>query len=105
MYNRQLLISFRSDNHKLINYIWNREQLPKQWKDSLILPISNKNNNECGNYRGISLLSASYKTLSNILLSKLDPPVDEIIGDYQFGFRVTDQLLIRALAFARYWRK
>jgi hypothetical protein len=46
--------------------------------------------------RGISLLSTSYKILSNILLSKLSPYVDEIIGDHQCGFRrnrsTTDQI-------------
>jgi hypothetical protein len=33
------------------------------------------------------LLSASYKILSNILLSKLSPCVNEIIGDHRCGFR------------------
>jgi hypothetical protein len=39
------------------------------------------------NHRGISLLSTSYKMLSNILLSRLGPYTEEIIGDYQCGFR------------------
>jgi hypothetical protein len=33
------------------------------------------------------LLSASYKILSNILLSRLIPYADEIIGDHKCGFR------------------
>jgi hypothetical protein len=33
------------------------------------------------------LLSTSYKILSNILLSRLIPYADEIIGDHQCGFR------------------
>jgi hypothetical protein len=33
-------------------------------------------------YRGISLLSTTYKTLSNILPSRLTPYAQEIIGDY-----------------------
>jgi hypothetical protein len=48
------------------------------------------------NYRGISLLSTSYKILSNILFSRLDPYIDEIIADHQCGFRckrsATDQI-------------
>jgi hypothetical protein len=48
------------------------------------------------NYRVISLLSTSYKMLSNILLSRLSLYVDDIIGDYQCGFRrtrsTTDQI-------------
>jgi hypothetical protein len=42
---------------------------------------------DCSNYRRISLLSTSYKILSNILLSRLSPYIDEIIGDHQCGFR------------------
>jgi hypothetical protein len=41
---------------------------------------------ECNSYRGISLLSTSYKMLSTILLSSLNPYIDEIIGDHQCGF-------------------
>jgi hypothetical protein len=44
-------------------------------------------NTDCSNYRGISLLSTAYKILSNILLAKLIPYVNEIIGDHQCGFR------------------
>jgi hypothetical protein len=35
----------------------------------------------------MSLLSTSYKILSNVLLSKLSPYIDKIIGDHRFGFR------------------
>ena len=38
------------------------------------------------NYRVISLLSTMYKILSFILLSKLTPHAEEIIGDHQCGF-------------------
>jgi hypothetical protein len=48
--------------HKLINYIWNKEQLPDQWEESIIVPIHKKGDKtDCNNYRGISLLSTSYK--------------------------------------------
>ena len=39
------------------------------------------------NYRGIYLLSTSYKILSNILLSRMTSYANEIIGEYQCGFR------------------
>jgi hypothetical protein len=28
-----------SEIHKLIHSIWNKEELPQQWKDSVIVPI------------------------------------------------------------------
>jgi hypothetical protein len=68
-----------------------------QWKESIIVPIHKKRDKTaCNNYREISLLSTSYKLLSNILVSRLDPYIDEITGDHQCGFRrnrsTTDQI-------------
>jgi hypothetical protein len=62
-----------------------------------VVPIHKKGDKtDCSNYRGISLLSTSYKILSNILLARLMPYADEIIGDHQCGFRcnrsTTDQI-------------
>jgi hypothetical protein len=58
--------------HKLINSVWHKEELPDQWKESVIVPVNKKGViTDCNNYRGISLLSTSYKILSNILLSTL----------------------------------
>jgi hypothetical protein len=42
---------------------------------------------DCNNYLDISLQSTSYKILLNILLSRLSPYTDEIVGDHQSGFR------------------
>jgi len=53
-----------------------------------MVPVSKKGAKTiCNSYRGISLLSSTYKTFSNILLSRLTPHAEEIIGDYQCGFR------------------
>jgi hypothetical protein len=89
--------TLRSEIHKLIKLIWNKEELPHRWKESIVVPIHKKSDKtDCSNYRGISLLSTSYKILSNILLSRLTPYADEIIGDHQCGFRrnrtTTDQV-------------
>jgi sorting nexin-29 len=71
--------------------------LPQQWKESIIVPIYKKGDKtDCNNYRGISLLSTAYKILSNILLARLTPYVNEIIGNHQCGFHcnrsTTDQI-------------
>jgi hypothetical protein len=89
--------TLRSVIHKLIKLIWNKEELPHQWKESIVVPIHKKSDKtNCSNYRGISLLSTSYKILSNILFVRLTPHADEIIGDNQCGFRrnrsTTDQI-------------
>jgi hypothetical protein len=89
--------TLRSEIHKIIKLIWNKEELPHQWKESFVVPIHKKGDTtDCSNHRGISLLSTSYKILSNILLARLTPYADEIIGDHQCGFRrnrsMTDQI-------------
>ena len=48
---------------KLIIAIWNKEELPGEWKESIIV-----------------LIPTTYKILSNILLSRLIPYAEEIIG-------------------------
>ncbi|KAJ4430976.1 hypothetical protein ANN_19569 [Periplaneta americana] len=73
-----------SEIHKLVLAIWEKEIVPEQWKESIIVPIFKKGDKtSCGNFRGISLLLTSYKILSNIILRRLTPYVDEIIGDHQ----------------------
>ena len=40
--------------HKLIIAIWNKEELPGEWKESIIVPIHKKGHKtDCKNYRGI----------------------------------------------------
>jgi hypothetical protein len=91
---------------KLINSVSNKEELPDQWKKSIIVPIHKKGDKtNCNNYRGISLLSTSYKMLSNILLSRLSPYIDEIIGDYHCRFLRDRSTTDQFSAFTRYWRK
>jgi hypothetical protein len=89
--------TLRSEIRKLIKLIQNKQELPHQWKESTVIPIHKKGDKtDCNNYPGISLLLTSYNTLSNILLSRLTPYADKIIGDHQCGFwhnrSTTDQI-------------
>jgi hypothetical protein len=94
-----------SEIYKLINSILSKDEFPDQWKSLLLYQFTR---------RAIKLTvatiekyhsSTSYKSLSSILLSKFIPYADNIIGDCQCAFNVTDQLLIWFFAFIRYWRK
>jgi hypothetical protein len=54
--------TIRSEIHKLTNYIWNKEELSGEWKESIIVPIYKKSNRKhCSNFRGKSPLSTTYK--------------------------------------------
>lgn len=85
--------------HELIVHVWNHEVIPDEWKLAVIVPIYKKGDRmECSNYRGISLLNATYKVLAYVLYQRLLPYAEEVIGEYQCGFRndrsTTDQLFV-----------
>jgi len=62
--------------------------LHDEWKELIFVPIYKKGDKaNCSNNRCISLLQATYKILSNILLFRSNPYAEEIIGDHQCGFR------------------
>jgi hypothetical protein len=69
----------QSEIHKLINFIWNKKELPDRWKESIIVPIYKKSDEKyCNNYREISLLSTSHKILSVIPFSRLNPCIKKV---------------------------
>ena len=57
--------------YKLIISIWNKEEMPEEWKESIIhvVPIHKKGyKTNCNNYRGISLLPTMYKLFQHSAL-------------------------------------
>jgi hypothetical protein len=57
-----------------IHSVWNKEALSDQWEASIIIPIYEKGHKtDWSNYLRISLLSISYKIVSNIFTSRLSP--------------------------------
>jgi hypothetical protein len=46
--------------HRLIEEVWETEQMPQEWSTALICPIHKKGNKlECSNYQGISFLNVT----------------------------------------------
>ncbi|KAJ4438023.1 hypothetical protein ANN_13962 [Periplaneta americana] len=90
---------YKENQGVLLRYVWlNAKISMAQDEDTVdfgttkinknvIVPIFKKGDKtNCSNFRGISLLLTSYKSLSNNLLRILTPYVDEIIGNHQCGF-------------------
>jgi hypothetical protein len=51
------------------------------------VPVYEKSDKtDCSNYREIPLLPTTYKILPKILVSRLTPRADEIVGDHRRGF-------------------
>jgi hypothetical protein len=90
----------RCEIYKLINSIWNKEEWPEECEESINVPLSKKGDKtDCNNYRGISLLSTTYKIVFNILLSRLTPYRRKLLGIINVDFNATGQLLIVYYAF------
>ena len=54
----------------------------------MIVPINRRGDRDrCEKYWGIALGNAAYKILSNIILGKIKPYIEKIMGNYQNGFR------------------
>jgi hypothetical protein len=87
--------------HKLINSIWNKEELPDQLKEYIILPFHKKA------MKLIVIIIVGYHSyqlytifLSGILFLRLSSYIDEITRDHQHPFQH-----IRFPAFVRCWKR
>jgi len=75
--------------HQLICNIWIQEKVPQDWKDARIVTIFKKGSRkDCGNYRGISLLSIAGKILARIMLNRIGAHIaPSVLPESQCGFR------------------
>ncbi|KAL4100839.1 hypothetical protein QTP88_020868 [Uroleucon formosanum] len=72
---------------KMIKEIWETEVMPGDWNTAILCSIFKKGDTlDPKNYRGISLLDTCYKILSTLLLERITPYAEGIIGRYQCGF-------------------
>lgn len=76
--------------HDILTTIWDQEDMPADLRDATIVTLfKNKGAKaDCGNYRGISLLSIAGKILARILLNRLISNISESnLPEAQCGFR------------------
>ena len=58
--------------HRIIERIWDSEQLSEEWKERVITPVYNKGDKlDCENYRVITVSNTAYKVLSQVLSQAL----------------------------------
>ena len=62
--------------------IWKAQQWPEDWKRSVFIPISKKDNaKECSNYHTIALISQAGKMMFKILQVRLQQYVNHELPD------------------------
>ena len=64
--------------YSLLGKIWQEEVVPADWKMGHLIKFPKKGDRrDCGNYRGIMLLSLPGKVLCRLILEKLSTAVDK----------------------------
>ena len=62
--------------------------MPQDWNIAIFQPILKKGDiTDCENYRGIALLEVVYKILSKLITKRMARVMENVVGDYQGGFR------------------
>ncbi|PZC74908.1 hypothetical protein B5X24_HaOG207038 [Helicoverpa armigera] len=71
----------------LFNRVWDTGRIPNQWRRRVITPVFKGKGSvqECGNYRGIKVMSHTMKLFERIVDSRLRQEC--IVSDCQYGFR------------------
>ena len=71
---------------KLFNNILQKEEMPKEWRRSVLIPIYKNKGDimECGSFRGIKLMSHTMKTWERIVDHRIRSEV--VNSQEQFGF-------------------
>ena len=83
---RTILLEF----HRLTTLIWRKGKVPQQWKDAVITVLHKiGDKTECGNYRGISLVSHAGKVLLKVVARWLSAYCEAkgLLPEEQRGFR------------------
>ena len=75
--------------HQLITNAWEAGFVQQAWKDASIVTIYKKGDRtDCGNYRGISLLSIAGRVFARIVLNRLSTHIKpEVVPKTPCGFR------------------
>ena len=83
---RTILLEF----HRLTTLIWREGKVPQQWKGAVITVLHKKGDKtECGNYRGVSLVSHAGKVLLKVVARTLSAYCEAkgLLPEEQCGFR------------------
>ena len=74
--------------HLLCNKAWNESTISEEWSKSILVPTPKKGDlSQCGNYRTVSLINHTEKTLLIVLLNRLKQQVEPHLSEEQAGFR------------------
>ena len=73
---------------EVFDVAWRSGKMPQEWREAIIISIDKKGcRAECGDYRGISLLSVVVKIYARIVCDRLRVFMDTVVTGKPGGFR------------------
>ena len=68
---------------RIFNICWERGGVPKEWQEAVVLPVYKLNGDkrECGNFRGISMLSVVGKVYGRIVIERVRGLTESLVGE------------------------
>jgi Reverse transcriptase (RNA-dependent DNA polymerase). len=91
---------------ELILKILEEQIIPHEWKYGIICPICKKEDVMCDNYKAVTLLCTTHQILASISYVRLVPCTEDIIEEYQGGFRrrsTVDQIFTMTQILKKIW--
>ena len=85
--------------YALFNVVWFTGKAPKDWRRGLIIKLAKKGDlSNCGNWRGITLITTTAKIMGKIIIRRIVLGVDTKLREEQAGFRAgrgtTEQIFV-----------
>jgi hypothetical protein len=99
--------TIRCEISKRIKFIWDKEGLPEEWKEFLLIVLIYKkgDNRDCNNFRGIQLCQLRTKLYPTSCCQGLLHMQGILLGIIGVDFDAKGQLLIILSTFATYLKK
>src|SRR5678815_3052026 len=93
--------------YRLYNICWRSGVVPQAWEDGCLVPLYKGKGDrmECGNYRGICLLSVVGKVYGRILIERVKEFTEGRMGEEQGGFREGRGCVDQVFTQRCLWRK
>jgi len=94
------------ESHKYMNSIWNKEEFPEKWRESIVVPHYKKGDRtDCSNYRGKSLCQLRTKFYTKSCCKGKIHMHRKFSGIISVDFGTIGQLLIYILHSSHTWGK
>jgi hypothetical protein len=91
--------------YTIIYSIWNKEELPKEWKECIVVPVYRKGDQIVVITQACQFIQLHTKFYSTSCCQGQLHMQRKLLGIINIDFNATDRLMIIYTAFVKYWEK